>query len=172
MAVNDKILASDYNSLYDRLNAMRSKVKLSTISYTKAVAGETLASSSGMKNFKTDFDKTKTQNKYLKNASTYNPGNTIDVGQKILYTNLTLAQASLSSMESVCLHDAVHSTNSTNGTFSNFGVNGTFSNFSAFGDFGDRGTCSTNSTCSDNRINAVNDNFSTGNSNNTQFMSG
>ena len=154
MAVNDRILASDYNSLYDRLNVMRSKVKLSTIPYTKAVAGETPASSSGMKNFKTDFDTTKTQNKYLSKASAYNPGTTIDVGQTILYTNLTLAQASLSSMESVCLYDAVYGTNST------------------FGDFGDRGTCSTNSTCSDNKVNAVNDNFSTSNNNNTQFMSG
>lgn len=158
MASGDKILSSDYNDLYERLNQARNRAGMGNVSYTPVQTGDP-ATSTSMLTFKSDVDLSR-QNKYLANSTSYTPGNTLDVGQKILYSNLTLAQATLTSMENVCINDSIHSTN------------GTFSTNSTFGDFGDCSTNSTNSTAS-NHINAVNSsNFSTHGGSNTQFGSG
>lgn len=150
MASGDKILSSDYNDLYERLNQARKRAGMGNVSYTPVQAGDP-ATSTSMLTFKSDVDLSR-QNKYLANSTSYTPGNTLDVGQKILYSNLTLAQATLTSMQNVCINDSIHSTNGT------------------FGDFGD---CSTNSTNSTNKVNAVNSsNFSTHGGSNTQFGSG
>ena len=152
MASGDKILSSDYNDLYERLNQARNRAGMGNVSYTPVQTGDP-ANSTSMLTFKSDVDLSR-QNKYLANSTSYTPGNTLDVGQKILYSNLTLAQATLTSMQNVCINDSIHSTNGT------------------FGDFGDCSTNSTNSTAS-NRINAVNSsNFSTHGGSNTQFGSG
>ena len=152
MASGDKILSSDYNDLYERLNQARNRAGMGNVSYTPVQTGDP-ATSTSMLTFKSDVDLSR-QNKYLANSTSYTPGNTLDVGQKILYSNLTLAQATLTSMENVCINDSIHSTNGT------------------FGDFGDCSTNSTNSTAS-NHINAVNSsNFSTHGGSNTQFGSG
>lgn len=152
MASGDKILSSDYNDLYERLNQARNRAGMGNVSYTPVQTGDP-ATSTSMLTFKSDVDLSR-QNKYLANSTSYTPGNTLDVGQKILYSNLTLAQATLTSMQNVCINDSIHSTNGT------------------FGDFGDCSTNSTNSTAS-NRINAVNSsNFSTHGGSNTQFGSG
>ena len=156
MASGDQILSSDYNDLYQRLNAARNRAGMAEIAYTQAKPGDP-ATSASMKTFKSDVDTSRT-NKYLANSTSYTPGDTLDVGQKILYTNLTLAQATLTSMETVCINDSIHSTYSTHSTCS------------TFGDFGDHSTCTTNST---NKVNAVNSsNFSTHGGSNTQFGSG
>lgn len=150
MASGDKILSSDYNDLYERLNQARKRAGMGNVSYTPVQAGDP-ATSTSMLTFKSDVDLSR-QNKYLANSTSYTPGNTLDVGQKILYSNLTLAQATLTSMGNVCINDSIHSTNGT------------------FGDFGD---CPTNSTNSTNKVNAVNSsNFSTHGGSNTQFGSG
>lgn len=150
MASGDKILSSDYNDLYERLNQARKRAGMGNVSYTPVQAGDP-ATSTSMLTFKSDVDLSR-QNKYLANSTSYTPGNTLDVGQKILYSNLTLAQATLTSMKNVCINDSIHSTNGT------------------FGDFGD---CPTNSTNSTNKVNAVNSsNFSTHGGSNTQFGSG
>lgn len=155
MASGDKILSGDYNDLYTRLNAARQRVGMQSIAFTPANSGDTAASAK-MLQFKTDVT-TSRQNKYLAKSVDYNPGDTLNVGQKILYTNLTLAQATLTSMQNVCVNDSVNSTNSTNSTFGDFGDNSNF------------GYCS---TCSDNRVNSVNSsNFSTHGGSNTQFSS-
>ncbi len=152
MASGDKILSSDYNDLYERLNQARKRAGMGNVSYTPVQTGDP-ATSTSMLTFKSDVDLSR-QNKYLANSTSYTPGNTLDVGQKILYSNLTLAQATLTSMQNVCINDSIHSTNGT------------------FGDFGDCSTNSTNSTAS-NHINAVNSsNFSTHGGSNTQFGSG
>ena len=152
MASGDKILSSDYNDLYERLNQARNRAGMGNVSYTPVQTGDP-ATSTSMLTFKSDVDLSR-QNKYLAKSTSYTPGNTLDVGQKILYSNLTLAQATLTSMQNVCINDSIHSTNGT------------------FGDFGDCSTNSTNSTAS-NRINAVNSsNFSTHGGSNTQFGSG
>lgn len=158
MASGDKILSGDYNDLYTRLNAARQRVGMGAIAFTPAKSGDT-AASAGMLQFKTDVATSRT-NKYLANSVAYNPGDTLNVGQKILYTNLTLAQATLTSMQSVCVNDSVNGTNST------------FSTNSTFGDFGDNSNFGNNSTCSNNRVNSVNSsNFSTHGGSNTQFGS-
>lgn len=157
MAQYDKTLSSEFNNLYSVLNNARTRQGLAQLSYTESNPGD-LMTSQQMKTLETNIANTKSASSRFNAVASWNPGNTIDVGQKVLYTTLETAQANINSLNSACVHDSVCSTHSTNGTF---------------GDFGACGTNSTDSTCPNQRVNAVNSsNYSTAGARNTRFGSG
>ena len=165
MSAGTKALASQFNSLYTKLNQARTRVGLGNQTYTSATAGSTKMTSAQMKTLQTHISTART-NKYLAKSTAWSPGGTLDVGQKILYSTFSTVDAVLNSMKSVCVYDSIHGTHSN---FTNFGTNDTYSDFGAngtFGNFGANGTCGTDPHCG---ANAVYDNFSTsGNGNNDQ----
>lgn len=148
-----KILATDLNSYYTRLNQIRSKFGLAQVTYS-TVTSDTKATSQQAKTLKSAVDTVKSSTKYLNSVATWEPGTSINQGQPITTLPFVTLDTTLDNMMTACAHDSV---NSTYGNFSDFSTNG---------------TCSTNSTCGQ-RTNAVNDNFSTrGNNNNSQWGSG
>ena len=148
-----KILATDLNSYYTRLNQIRAKFGLAQVTYS-TVTSDTKATSQQAKTLKSAVDTVKSSTKYLNSVTTWEPGTSIDQGQPIATLPFVTLDTTLDNMMAACPHDSV---NSTHGNFSDFSTNG---------------TCSTNSTCGQ-RTNAVNDNFSTrGNNNNSQWGSG
>lgn len=160
MAQYDKTLSSEFNNLYSVLNNARTRQGLAQLSYTESNPGD-LMTSQQMKTLETNIANTKSASSRFNAVASWNPGNTIDVGQKVLYTTLETAQANINSLNSACVHDSVYS------TYSTYSTNGTFGNFGVYG------TNSTDSTCSDNRVNAVNSsNYSTAGARNTRFGSG
>lgn len=148
-----KILATDLNSYYTRLNQVRSRFGLAQVSYP-TLTGGTEATSQQAKALKSAVDTVRSSTSFLSGVATWNPGTAINQGQYIAPAPFVTLDSTLNTMMSTCAHNSV---NSTYGNFSDYSTNG---------------TCSTNSTCGQ-RTNAVNDNFSTrGNNNNSQWGSG
>lgn len=148
-----KILATDLNSYYTRLNQIRSRFGLAQVTYSTITSG-TNATSQQAQTLKNEVNTVKNSTKFLNGVAAWDPGTSINQGQPIAVLPFVTLDETLNSMMAACAH---HSVNSTHGNFSDFSTNG---------------TCSTNSTCGQ-RTNAVNDNFSTrGNNNNSQWGSG
>ena len=154
MSQYEKTLSSEFNNLYSVLNNARTRQGLSSISYTQANSGD-LMTSQQMKTLETNITNTKNASSRFNSVASWSPGDTINVGQKVLYATLETAQANVNSLNSACVHDSVCS------TYSTYSTNST------------NGNQSVDSTCSDHRVNAVNSsNYSTAGARNTRFGSG
>ena len=77
-----KILATDLNSYYTRLNQIRSKFGLAQVTYS-TVTSDTKATSQQAKTLKSAVDTVKSSTKYLNSVVTWEPGTSINQGQPI-----------------------------------------------------------------------------------------
>lgn len=72
-----KILATDLNSYYTRLNQVRSRFGLAQVSYP-TLTGGTKATSQQVQALKSAVDTVRSSTNFLKNVATWNPGTAIN----------------------------------------------------------------------------------------------
>ena len=123
-----KILATDLNSYYTRLNQIRSKFGLAQVTYS-TVTSDTKATSQQAKTLKSEVDTVKSSTKYLNSVVTWEPGTSIDQGQPITTLPFVTLDTTLDNMMTACAHDSV---NSTHGNFSDFSYRKSIFNYSIF----------------------------------------
>lgn len=99
-----KILASEYNTWYTRLNAIRSKHGVAALSYTPAIS-KTSALSSQMTTLRTSMITVANTTCHVPDVSTYDIGN-VNHGSKILLDTNNKINVIVANMEAVCHHNA------------------------------------------------------------------
>lgn len=121
MAQNEKILASDFNSLNERLNSIRSKWGLSKLSDNNVIIGNNTLSTS-ITTLKNNLNTTSSQSKYVPTTS-YSL-DSINQGNIMKYATISKAEEIIYSFEVACIDYANRSNRSSNNSnYSNYSSN-------------------------------------------------
>lgn len=146
-----KVIASEINALYTRLNVVRKNHSLATLS--RSIATQTPTYSSQMTTLKSDLDSTASSSKFITTKS-YDLGE-IGVGKPISSKAYAVADSAISSFETVCVHNSVQSHDGSDdsqhgavGDYSKHGDNSVQSNNSNDGKCSYDGRSGYGDTCS------------------------